>query len=84
MKSTGHPVRTGQSHLPVKSCPEERECPNLALFIQDTVHPLPLGLCRLMCHESLSHKNRLTLEIDSQMGDKRARRSNGFMVSGTS
>ncbi len=41
MKSNGHPDRTGQGHLRVKACPEERECPNLALFIQDTVHPPP-------------------------------------------
>jgi len=33
----------------------------------------------MVYHETFSHSNHLTLEIDSQMGDKRAKRSNRIL-----
>jgi len=38
----------------------------------------------MMYRETVNHPNHLTLEIDSQMGDKRAERANEFFVSGAS
>jgi len=37
-----------------------------------------------MARETFSHSNHLTLEIDSQMGDKRAERTKGLFMSGAS
>jgi len=37
-----------------------------------------------MYREMLSHPNHLTLEIDSQMGDKRAERGDEVFMSGAS